>query len=80
MFIDTEIAGIQKQSNKKILKTSSCPVCHGDDNNNDNVFAIKPESLKMYLMAGMPQDRSDVKHVIYSSIGITCGVHVVELD
>jgi hypothetical protein len=50
--------------------------CHAEG----YVFVIKPKSPKMYLMAGMPQDRSDVKHVIYSSIGITCGVHVVELD
>jgi hypothetical protein len=44
------------------------------------VFVIKHKSLSLLLMVGMLQGRSDVKHVIYSSIGITYGVHVVDLD
>ena len=53
---------------------------HGQCHAEVYVFAIKHKSLKMYLMVGTLQDRSDVKLVIYSSIGITYGVRVVELD
>jgi hypothetical protein len=45
-----------------------------------DVSVIKHKSLGLLRTVGMLQSRSDVKNVIYSSVGIAYDVHVLDLD
>jgi hypothetical protein len=77
----------RSKGRKPNLQSSINPA-NPNSNTDENLLAILLliESLPLiqclpeYLMVGMLQGRSGVKHVIYFFIGTTCGVHAVELD